>query len=340
MTAVATLHTSPKAEQETPRGPWRMALRRLRANRAALLGLVILVLIVASALAADSLAIRPYDKQSLKDNNAIPGWLPALFPSVVPKSEGGYARVNDAFPFGADYVGRDLFSRLVYGARISLAVAFVGPAISLLIGVTLGSIAGFYGGWLDNLIMRVVDLMYAFPSLLFIILLMAFFRSSFAAGNASGLVGALGKLDAAFGGMLFIFIGIGVTSWESMARLTRAQVLSAREREYVLAARSMGVRGGRIMFSHILPNILGPLLVVETLAIPSYILTEAFLSYIGLGVNKPMPSWGAMIADGVGSISTYPNQVFFPALILAITMFAFNFLGDGLRDALDPKSVR
>lgn len=137
--------------------------------------------------------------------------------------------------------------------------------------------------------------------------------------------------------MLFIFIGIGLTAWETMARLTRGQVLSVREKEYIEAARTIGATNGRIMFNHILPNIVGPLVVAETLAIPGYISTEAFLSFIGIGVNPPTPSWGAMISDGAQVVRTYPNQTIFPALALAITMFAFNFLGDGLRDALDPR---
>lgn len=325
---------------DKPRGLWAAALRRLLRNRAAVLGLILITLLISMAVFADQLALRPYEKQSLKDNNAIPGWLPYVFTSVKPKGvEGGYAKINNAFPLGADYVGRDVLSRLLYGTRISLSIAFIGPLISLILGVTLGSIAGFYGGWLDNLIMRIVDLMYAFPSLLLIILMMAFFRSSLNTTQPGTLAFALSKLDAAFGGLFFIFVGIGITSWENMARLARGQVLSARQREYVLAARAMGVTNIRILIDHILPNILGPLVVAETLAIPTYIATEAFLSYIGLGVNRPTPSWGSMIAEGVQGITTYPNQAIFPALLLAVAMFAFNFLGDGLRDALDPRTV-
>ena len=147
----------------------------------------------------------------------------------------------------------------------------------------------------------------------------------------------LAKLDESMGGLFFIFVGIGLTAWQTMARLTRGQVLSVREKEFIEAAHTIGASNLRIMFRHILPNILGPLVVAETLAIPGYISTEAFLSFIGLGVNPPTPSWGAMISDGARAIRTYPNQAIFPALALAITMFAFNFLGDGLRDALDPR---
>ena len=175
------------------------------------------------------------------------------------------------------------------------------------------------------------------PTLLFIILLMAFFRSTLSDIQPGTFAYAINQLDESMGGMLFIFIGIGLTAWQNMARLTRGQVLSAREKEFIEAAHTIGASNMRIMFRHILPNIVGPLIVAETLAIPGYIATEAFLSFIGLGVNPPTPSWGSMISDGSRAIRTYPNQAIFPALALAITMFAFNFLGDGLRDALDPR---
>jgi oligopeptide transport system permease protein len=261
-----------------------------------------------------------------------PDLIAAIFTTMRP-----YASISGDYLLGADYVGRDLLSRIIFGARISLSVAFIGPIISLLIGVAFGSVAGYFGGRLDNIMMRIVDVLYAFPTLLFIILLMAFFRSTYAKPDPGSLSYALSQLDSRMGGMLFIFMGIGLTAWETMARLTRGQVLSVREKEYVEAARTIGAGHGRIMFRHILPNIVGPLIVNETLTIPTYISFEAFLSFIGLGVNPPTPSWGAMISDGARVIRTYPNQAVFPALALAITMFAFNFLGDGLRDALDPR---
>lgn len=258
---------------------------------------------------------------------------------VIRPPDSGYVTVSDKYPLGADANGRDLLSRIIYGARVSLAVALIGPLFATAIGVTLGLIGGYFGGWVDNLIMRIVDIVYAFPSLLLIILMMAYFRGgTFNEPEMQGTLGyALYQLDLSMGGLLFIFIGISITSWVGLARLTRGQVLSVREQEYIMASEALGATRGKIMWKHVLPNILGPLIVAETLTIPSYIRTEAFLSFIGLGVNPPTPSWGQMISDGARAVSSYPNQAIFPALALFIIMFAFNFLGDGLRDAFDPR---
>ncbi len=311
---------------------WQDAVRRLIRNRAAVLGMTIILILFLIAIFANLIAIRPFELQVLVEQNRVPEWMVSLFPTMK-----DYAKFSNEFPLGADYVGRDLFSRIVYGSRISLSVALIGPLISLIIGVIYGSISGYFGGRVDNIMMRIVDILYAFPSLLFIILLMAFFRSTISDIQPGTFAYTISKTDEAMGGMLFIFIGIGLTAWETMARLTRGQVLSVREKEFIEAAHTIGASNLRIMFKHILPNIVGPLVVAETLAIPGYISLEAFLSFIGLGVNPPTPSWGSMIADGSRALRTYPNQALFPALALAITMFAFNFLGDGLRDALDPR---
>lgn len=252
-------------------------------------------------------------------------------------NEGGYVALRNEYPLGADYLGRDLWSRLVYGARVSLLVALIGPLVSFLVGVPYGLISGYFGGRVDNWMMRFVDLMYAFPTLLLIILLMAFFRSSAAATEPGTFVFAMGELDRNTGGMFFIFLGIGLTSWMGLSRLTRGQVLSVREQEYVLAARAQGAGTPAIMWKHIMPNILGPIIISETLTIPTYIRYEAFLSFIGLGVNAPTPSWGNMISDGAAVLRDYPHEALFPAMALFLIMFAFNFLGDGLRDALDPR---
>jgi ABC-type dipeptide/oligopeptide/nickel transport system permease subunit len=252
----------------------------------------------------------------------------------------GYAKVDNNFIIGTDSLGRDLLSRIIYGARVSLAVAFVGPLVSLLVGTVFGLVAGYGGGRTDNIMMRIVDIMYAFPTILLIILMMAYFRASFTVSEPGSFAYHMNKIDARFGGMMFIFIGVGLTSWMGVSRLARGQVLSIREKEYIEAAVSVGTRHRAIIFRHVLPNILGPIVVSETLTIPTYISYEAFLSFIGLGVNKPTPSWGSMIADGAESISTYPYQALFPALALFLLMFAFNFLGDGLRDALDPHTTK
>jgi len=333
--AIAQLKLDPENTTGTQksRSLWQDAFMRLVRNRAALTGGIIIILLILMAIFANFLAPFPYDKQSLVEANTVPSWLTGVFPTMK-----SYARIVEDFSLGTDGVGRDLLSRIIFGARVSLAVAFIGPVISLSIGVIYGSISGFYGGGVDNIMMRIVDVLYAFPGLLFIILLMAFFRNTFSNPDPGSVAYYMGQLDAKFGGLLFIMIGIGLTAWETTARLTRGQVLSAREKEYVEAARALGADNGRIMFRHILPNIISPLIVVETLSIPGYIYTEAFLSFIGLGVNPPTPSWGSMISDGAKSIRTYPNQAIFPSLALAITMFAFNFLGDGLRDALEPRS--
>jgi oligopeptide transport system permease protein len=311
---------------------WLDAWSRLIKNRGAVLGLAIIVALVLMAIFAPLVAPRSYSEQVLVDHDKVPAWILTLFPTMK-----NYAHISEAYPLGADYVGRDLLSRIIWGARVSLSVAFVGPFISLLIGVIYGSISGFFGGRVDNYMMRFVDVMYAFPQLLLIILLMAFFRSTGTAPEPGSLIYYAQTLDNSMGGMFFIFVGIGITAWEVMARLVRGQVLSIREKEYIEAARTIGANNWRIMFRHIFPNVLGPIIVAETLAIPNYIATEAFLSFIGLGVNPPTPSWGSMISDGARAMQSYPNQAVFPALALAITMFAFNFLGDGLRDAFDPR---
>ncbi|MBK9124286.1 MAG: ABC transporter permease [Chloroflexi bacterium] len=316
----------------------RSSLRRLAQNRMAVLGLILIILFLLVALFADFIAPHDYAKQTLTAANSAPLWVTRVFPSMVPVGEErGFVKVNEDYPLGADHLGRDILSRLIYGSRVSLLVAIVGPIVALSVGLTLGLISGYVGGRVDNVIMRLTDIMYAFPTLLFIILLMAFFRPSTGQLEPGTFAYSLNRFDASTGGMFFIFVGIGITSWTQMARLTRGQVLSVREQEYVVAARALGVKDRAIMLRHVLPNILGPIIVAETLTIPAYVSTEAFLSFIGLGVNPPTPSWGSMISEGSAVISTYPSQAVFPAVFLFFFIFAFNFLGDGLRDALDPR---
>jgi len=337
ITPIASLNDKPKVAVKGE-SLWADAWKRLKRNRAAVLGLVIILLNIGAAVFAPVIAPRAYDKQVLTDHDSVPMWLTSVFPNMIPKGQpGGYVTINNDYPLGADNLGRDILTRLLYGARISLLVAFIGPLVSIVVGVLIGLTAGYMGGAVDNLLMRIVDIMYAFPTLLLIILFMTFFRTSFAVPEPGTFQYSLGQFDNMTGGMLFIFIGIGLTSWMGMARLVRGQVLAVREKEFVLAAGALGATTNKIVFQHILPNIMGPLIVAETLSIPQYISYEAFLSFIGLGVNPPTPSWGSMIADGSRTFLSSPHQVFFPALALSILVFAFNFLGDGLRDALDPR---
>jgi oligopeptide transport system permease protein len=321
---------------------WADAWRRLVRNRAAVLGGIIIIILILAAVFAEQVAPYGYATGDSADNYMVPLWLTKVLPGNI----GAYAKIGDKFILGADYLGRDLLSRIIYGARVSLPVGFMGALTALAIGLVYGSIAGYYGGKVDNIMMRIVDIMYAFPTMLLIILLMAFFKTSFGAathpGSAAHTFNQINQVVDQFlglqgGGMLFIFMGIGITAWMGTARLARGQILSLKQKEFIEASRMIGARDTRIIVRHILPNIIGPILVSVTLAIPAFISTEVFLSFIGLGVDPPTPSWGSMISEGTRALRSYPNQVLFPAIALAITMFAFNFLGDGLRDALDPR---
>ncbi len=321
---------------------WLDAWNRLVRNRAAMVGLAVVVALVLIALFARQIAPMPYDAGDSADQNTIPSWLAAVLPGNV----GTYARVNATFPLGADFLGRDLLSRIIYGTRVSLPVGFVGALTALIVGLVYGCISGYYGGRVDNIMMRIVDIMFAFPTMLLIILMMAFFKTTFGGAAKPGTVSfTFNQINAAVdsvlglhgGGMLFIFMGIGLTAWMDMARLARGQILSVKEKEFIEASHMIGASDLRIIIRHIFPNILGPCIVAETMAIPGYINTEVFLSYIGLGVDPPTPSWGNLISEGQQVLRSYPHLVLFPALALGITMFAFNFLGDGLRDALDPR---
>jgi oligopeptide transport system permease protein len=220
--------------------------------------------------------------------------------------------------FGTDNLGRDMLIRVLYGARISLSIGIVASLINLTIGVIYGGIAGLLGGRVDRLMMNIVDILYSIPVLLYIILLMVVLKP----------------------GLTNIFIALGIAYWLNMARIVRGQILSLKEQEYILAARTIGASTWRILFRHLLPNSMGPIIITMTLAIPEAIFTEAFLSFIGLGVSAPMASWGVLASDGVTSLRSYPFQLFFPAMAISITMLSFIFLGDGLRDALDPHERR
>jgi oligopeptide transport system permease protein len=316
-----------------PRSLWRESFRRLFNNKIAVVGGVFIIFLLFVAVFADKIAPFHYAHQDLVLNNAIPEYLLPLMPAGAEN----YARITDKFLLGADHLGRDLVSRTIYGARVSLAVAFVASTVSMLIGLFYGTIAGYVGGRADNIMMRIVDLLYGFPFLILVILLQTYLKAFARRGAEGAFANTILDINEAMGGMLLLFIAIGLVNWIGMARIARGQVLSYKEKEFIEAARSVGASSWRIIGRHLVPNIIGPLIIFETMAIPGYIFTESFLSFIGLGVDPPTASWGIMIAESVPGIRSYPLQMLVPAITLSLTTLAFNFLGDGLRDAFDPR---
>jgi oligopeptide transport system permease protein len=276
---------------------YSQAWKRLKRHRVAMLSLGFLVLLSLVAIAAPFITNFTYFDQNADHALQFP---------------------NSTYWFGTDSLGRDLFSRIVYGARISLAVGFFTAIFSLVIGSIYGAISGYAGGKVDLVMMRVADILYALPSLLVTVLIML----------------VVGR------GPLGIFLALGVVGWVGEARLVRGQVLQAREMLYVESARSLGLGSLRILFQHIFPNILGPVIVSLTFGIPQNIMAESFLSFVGLGLEPPYASWGTLANEGWRAYRTYPYLIFFPGIVLFFTILAFNFLGDGLRDALDPQTKR
>ena len=276
---------------------WQDALHRLRQNKLAVAGLAILAVMVAAALVTPWVAPYAYDAQDLDLGAAGPSarhWL------------------------GTDQLGRDVLTRVLYGGRISLMVGFAATAVSLLVGVLYGATAGFLGGRTDSVMMRIVDILYALPFTIFVIILMVFFGRN----------------------IILLFLAIGAVQWLTMARIVRGQVMSLRNTEFIEAAVLMGFSHRRIILRHLIPNVLGPVIVYVTLTIPNVMLIEAFLSFLGLGVQAPMSSWGLLIKEGADCMEEYPWLLLFPSIALSMTLFALNFLGDGLRDALDPRGAR
>jgi oligopeptide transport system permease protein len=271
------------------------ALRRLRRNRAAMTSIVVLGLLVLAAIVGPYLTPYGYDQINKSDV-----WAPPL--------TGGHL-------FGADFLGRDLLARVLIGLRVSLAVGLVATAVSLVIGVLWGATAGYLGGRVDEVMMRVVDVIYSLPFIFFVILLVVFFGNN----------------------IVLMFVGVGAVEWLDMARIVRGQTLSLRRREFVRAAEALGVGSGAIVRRHIVPNVSGPVIVFMTLLIPKVILLESFLSFLGLGVQEPLTSLGVLISEGARNMRAAPWMLIWPSAALTILLFALNFLGDGLRDALDPK---
>ncbi len=285
--------------QAMPKGIslWDDAWMRLRKNKLAMFGLVFLIVMMLLCLFAPLITPYGYEEQNLR--------LGAVGPSA-------------SHWLGTDTFGRDLLTRILYGGRVSLAVGFIATSVALLIGVSYGAVAGYLGGRADALMMRLVDIIYALPFMIFIILLMVVFGRN----------------------ILLLFLAIGAVEWLVMARIVRGQVQSLRQQEFVEAAVSIGLSPLSIIRKHLIPNALGPIIVYTTLTIPNVMLLEAFLSFLGLGIQPPQSSWGLLISYGVESMEEYPWLLIFPGLALTLTLFALNFLGDGLRDALDPKASR
>ena len=303
----------------TGRSPWRIAWTRLRRDRVALAGGVVVVLLVLVALSAPLIV-------ALLGHPPLEFHYEKIDPNLqVPSGRSG--GISSDFLFGAEPInGRDIFSRVVYGSRVSLLIAFLATALSALLGTVFGVVAGYFGGWVDTLISRTMDVFLAFPILLFAIAL-----AGVVPDRAFGLGGDTLRI------VLIVFI-VGFVNWPYIGRIVRGQALSLREREFVDAARSMGASTSRILFTEMLPNLVAPILVYTTLLIPTNILFEAALSFLGVGVRPPTPTWGGMLSDATHWYQIEPTFMLFPGLAIFVTVLAFNLFGDGLRDALDPRS--
>jgi len=293
---------------------WRDAWNRLKANKVAIGGLVVIVLVFLAAIVGPMLSPYSYSQINEGRENLAP---------------------NLQNIFGTDSLGRDLFTRTMIGARISLAVGLVAAAMISIIGIIYGAVSGFFGGWVDNVMMRIVDVVYSVPTILIVILLQVVIKQPIEkfinSGHAPAFLSGLGV------GLLSIFIVLALLYWVDMARIVRGQVLSLKEQEYVLAAKVLGASNKDIIFKHLIPNCIGQIIVIATLKIPEAIFAESFLSFIGLGVSSPMASLGSLSQTALKGIYSYPYMLIFPAATISLIILSFNLFGDGLRDALDPR---
>ncbi len=323
---------------------WEDAWKRLRKNKMALIGLVVAGIYVVLALFAPILPLYPYEEQVLDHINLPPSFKPAgevmiqqreAYLAKVMKKEkrteynaaekAELAAMREAvdtdpvhkrvYILGTDSLGRDMLSRTIYGGRISIAIGLIGTVTALLLGVVIGAVAGYAGGRVDNVIMRFVDIMYGLPYMLIVIILMAIMGRN----------------------VFILFVAIALVSWLSIARVVRGQIISLKNSEFVQAARSMGASSWRIIWKHLLPNTIGIIIVYSSLSLPSFIMNESFLSFLGLGVSAPLASWGSLVSEGVRAMELYPWQLLVPALVMTLFLFAMNFVGDGMRDAFDPQ---
>jgi oligopeptide transport system permease protein len=294
---------------------WGGAFRRLRRNRLAFIAAIYIIVLAIACIVVPMVATRTYSQQNHDIVLQGPSW---------------------SHWMGTDELGRDILIRMIFGARISLTVGIVVQLVIIAIGVPFGLIAGYFGGKLDTLLMRIVDVLYAMPTLLFVIILMTFLRGVMSEEGTSGFRDFITDVDSKTGGLVGVYIGLGLISWLTVARIVRANAMSLKEKEFIEAARGLGAGDGQIMLKHLLPNTIAPIVVAATMGIPGAILYEAGISFIGLGVLPPMPSWGLMISEAIPNLRSHPYMLIFPASVLSITVLAFNFLGDGLRDALDP----
>ncbi len=328
-----------------PASLWDDAWRRLKKNKMAISGLFIVAFYFALSLLAPVLPIYSYSEQTIIHQNLPPSLRSAgsllirirraemlrqakkdgrtvLSAAQEDELRALQQEVTESpaskrrYLLGTDSLGRDVFARVIYGGRISIMIGLIGTITSLFIGVSVGAVSGYFGGWVDTVLMRFVDIMYGLPYMLVVIIMMAILGQN----------------------IVILFVAIALVSWLTIARVVRGQVISLKNAEFVEAARSMGASTPRIIFKHILPNTLGIIIIYSTLSIPSFIMNESFLSFLGLGISAPRASWGSLVSDGVNVMTLYPWQLLAPAAAMTIFLFAMNFLGDGLRDAFDPQS--